>query len=491
MNPSSRCPNCNCQTRNVPPDGPSPCDVLLIGERPGYWEDNVFNRPFTGDSGRELNDGYLRLAGFFRDDVRITNVVRCRSFDSNRKPTQKEIESCGMHFLPKEVERTSPAVIVLMGGTACSMVGDPHIDLDTEHGIPRWVEHCDYFGDWSGWVVPMYHPAAGMHQTSLMIPLLEDWKNFGGWLKGTWEMPRPVEEVKVMKRVSTRDDVVNSFERWRPSLYSHLPLDTESDEGRPFSVQYSPSPQEGYMILAEDKEALDRFHLILKTHWNNRLAMHFALHDLDELERHYGWDGIEVVDTMVDSYHLGNLPQGLKALTYRLTGVRMTSYQDVVVPASEEALSDWLAEAIAFVSTDWKMQRMVKKQPKTFAAKGLIKYEFFKHPAEAVLRRVLRHVGKNEEDSESESKRYDPWQEPKKLGSDDEKIRLFGRDWLESVESKVGRMPRKSIIHASLPKAIEYGCSDAIYTGHCMVRLEERRKQQQAEWEIEEGDEDQ
>lgn len=475
MNPPSRCPNCNCQTRNVPPDGPSPCDVLLIGERPGYWEDNVFNRPFTGDSGRELNGGYLRLAGLDRDSVRITNTVRCRSFDSNRKPSQKEIESCGMHFLPKEVERTSPAVIVLMGGTACSMISDPPIDLDTEHGIPRWVEHCDYFGDWSGWVVPMYHPAAGMHQTSLMIPLLEDWKNFGGWLKGTWEMPRPVEEVKVMRRLETRMQVVDAMYRHH-THYSHLPVDTESDEGRPFSIQFSPNPEEGYMILAEDREALKAFAATLNGVWLRRMCMHFALHDLDELERHYGWDNIDVVDTMVDSYHLGNLPQGLKALTYRLTGVRMTSYQDVVVPASKEALDNWLAEAVALVSTSWQMERT--KQLKT-----KLKIESIKHPAEAVLRRVMRFNS----DSESE---YDPWQEPKKLGTDDEEVRLIGRDWLESVEAVIGRMPRKSIIHASLPKAIEYGCSDAIYTGHCMVRLEERRKLQQAEWEIEEGDED-
>lgn len=475
MNPSSRCPNCNCQTRNVPPDGLSPCDVLLIGERPGYWEDNVFNRPFTGDSGRELNDNYLRLADLDRDSVRITNTVRCRSFDSNRKPLQKEIDSCAMHFLPKEIERTSPAVIVLMGGTACSMISSPPIDLDTEHGIPRWVEKCEYFGDWSGWVVPMYHPAAGMHQTSLMIPLLEDWKNFGGWLKGTWEMPRPIGEVETMMRLQTPAEVTFAMMR-RDRRYKFLPVDTESDEGRPFSVQFSPNPEEGYMILSQDREALDEFGAQFAFEYSNRMCMHFALHDLDELERHYGWSGIEVVDTMIDAYHLGNLPQGLKSLTYRLTGIRMTSYQDVVVPASKEALDNWLAEAVALVSSDWKMERT--KQLKT-----KLKIESIKHPAEAVLRRVMRFNS----DSESE---YDPWQAPKKLGTDGEEIRLLGRDWLEAVEAGIGRMPRKSIIHASLPKAIEYGCSDAIYTGHCMVRLEERRKQQQKEWEIEEGDED-
>lgn len=485
---TSRCHGCNGQTRCVPPDGPSPAIALLIGERPGYWEDNVFNRPFTGDSGRELNDNYLLLAGLTRDDVRITNTVRCRSYDTNRKPTAKEVESCASHFIPAEVRACEPQVIVLMGGTACSMVGDPKIDLDTEHGIPRWVEKCEYFGDWSGWVLPMFHPAAGMHNTSLMIPLLEDWKNFGDWLKGNWRRPEPLSSLTIKQRLRTSQEVLLAM--CFGKTYDFLPVDTESDEGRPFSVQFSPNPEYGYMILSEDHEALKTFWRAFSSTWGKRMAMHFALHDLDELERHYGWSGIEVVDMMIDAYHLGNLPQGLKALTYRLTGVRMTSYQDVVVPASEEALSNWLADATALVTTEWKMQRVVKKQPKTFAAKGLVKYESFKHPAEAVLRRVLRHIGKNEEESGTDEKRYDPWQEPKKLGTDDEEIRLIGRDWLEAVEAKVGRMPRKSIIHASLPKAIEYGCSDAIYTGHCMIRLQERRKWQQQAWTVAEEDKD-
>lgn len=475
---TSRCSACNHRTRCVPPDGPSPCEILLIGERPGWWEDNIFNRPFTGDSGRELNDNYIRLAGLDRDMVRITNTVRCRSFDTNRKPSLAEISSCAGHFMPQEVRETNPAIIVLMGGTACSMVSDLPIDLEKEHGIPRWQgEGNRYFGEsWSGWVVPMYHPAAGMHQTSLMIPLLEDWKNLGDWLKGEWELPRPIAEVKKMVRLTTAAEVSDAIQFRSSPLYRFLPLDTESDEGRPFSIQFSPNPEEGCMVLVQDREAMDMVGCGISWEWDNRLALHHALHDLDELERHYGWTGIEVIDTMVEAYHLGNLPQALKRLTYRLTGVRMTSYDDVVVPASKDALTDWLAEAIVFVSSNWQMERT--KQLKT-----KLKIEQIRHPAEAVLRRVMRFSS----DSESE---YDPWQEPKKLGTEDEEVRLLGREWLEGVEAGVGRMPRKSIIHASLPKAIEYGCSDAIYTGHCMVRLAERRKQQQAVWEVDEKDVD-
>jgi hypothetical protein len=156
----------------------------------------------------------------------------------------------------------------------------------------------------------------------------------------------------------------------------------------------------------------------------------------------------------------------------------MTSYQDVVTPASKEALSDWLTNALAYSIDSWRFQRLAKKQPKTKE-----KWETAKHPAEGVLRRVLRFAA----DSDSD---YDPWQAPKKLGTEDEELRLIGQEWMPSLESAIGRMPRKSIIHAPLPKAIEYGCSDAIYTGHCMIRLAERRAAQQKIWTINEEDRD-
>ncbi len=493
------CPVCPSTQRCVRGHGPKRARIVAIGERPGYSED-FGGLPFIGQSGEEFNSNYLHLAGLTRNleqdrpnldtDIYLTNTCKCRNANSNIKPSKKEIEVCGRHWLPGEIRQVEPEVIVLMGGTACSIASDPPINLDTEHGIPRWQKSGNpFFGEWEGWIVPMYHPAAGMHNTSLMIPLLEDWENFGKWLKGEWKVPQPLALVKKMIRLQTAEQVYTAMNR-RDLMYGFLPVDTESNEEYPFSVQFSPNPEEGYTILEQDRTALFQFALALTNIWNGCVAMHFALHDLDELERHYGWTGIEAIDTMIDAYHLGNLPQGLKALTYRLTGVRMISYEDVVIPASEEALSNWIAEAIALVSTDWNMQRAVKKQPKTFATKGLVKYESFKHPAEAVLRRVLRHLGVNEENSDSESKRYDPWQPPKKLGTEDEEMRLFGRDWLDAIESQIGRMPRKSIVHATLPKAIEYGCSDAIYTGHCMIRLAERRVAQQKAWTIDQGDED-
>ena len=94
---------------------------------------------------------------------------------------------------------------------------------------------------------------------------------------------------------------------------------------------------------------------------------------------------------------------------------------------------------------------------------------------EAVLRRVLRHIGGAE---------YDPWQKPH-WSKGEETVRLFGRPWLERMEAAVGRMPRKSIARVPLEEAVQYGCSDADWTLRLASRLEgERKRIIQEEWKV-------
>ncbi|MCH8815568.1 MAG: uracil-DNA glycosylase, partial [Chloroflexi bacterium] len=70
------CDLCNTRTHAVPGEGPTDAEVMLVGEGPGFYEDQQ-GRPFVGPSGRLL-DQLLGLAGMQRDQVYITNVVKCR-----------------------------------------------------------------------------------------------------------------------------------------------------------------------------------------------------------------------------------------------------------------------------------------------------------------------------------------------------------------------------------------------------------------------------
>src|SRR5262245_29359272 len=96
------CESCSQRTRIVCGDGPAPCRYMVIGEAPDREKDRG-GRCFIGPSGMEFNEGYLHLAGLHRDDVYVTNTVKCRP-DNNRKPRYSEAMACANHHLPQEIQ---------------------------------------------------------------------------------------------------------------------------------------------------------------------------------------------------------------------------------------------------------------------------------------------------------------------------------------------------------------------------------------------------
>jgi DNA polymerase len=87
---------------------------MFIGEAPGYAEDK-YGVPFIGKSG-ELLQKYLNLCNFPRNEIYITNVVKCRP-PCNRQPTVIEIKNCKVHLL-NEIATIKPKLIVLLGSVA-------------------------------------------------------------------------------------------------------------------------------------------------------------------------------------------------------------------------------------------------------------------------------------------------------------------------------------------------------------------------------------
>lgn len=100
--------------------GPVPCDVMIIGEAPGFREDDI-GKPFQGDAGKLLDEA-LEKAALPREKVYITNVVHCRPPD-NRKPKQGEIKAC-LKWLQKEILAVKPKFILLLGDTALKAFPD-------------------------------------------------------------------------------------------------------------------------------------------------------------------------------------------------------------------------------------------------------------------------------------------------------------------------------------------------------------------------------
>jgi DNA polymerase len=157
------CPLSRTRTHTVPGEGPVDAEIMFIGEGPGYYEDQQ-GRPFVGAAGQFLEQ-LLGSIGLKRTDVFIANVVKCRP-PSNRDPLPEEIGACS-GWLSRQIEVVRPRVVVTLGrySLARFLPGTP---IGKVHGQARKVAGV--------WVVPMYHPAAALHQGSLRRTIEDDFR---------------------------------------------------------------------------------------------------------------------------------------------------------------------------------------------------------------------------------------------------------------------------------------------------------------------------
>lgn len=160
MNPAEGCTACGlCEGRQHVVWGTGPkSKIMLVGEAPGYYEDTS-GQPFVGKSGKHLDD-LLGRAGLRRDQVYITNCVKCRP-PQNRKPKPREAEAC-QDWLQYELAVVEPEVVVLMGAQAIRLAF-PHEDkVGRVQGTAR---SCELLGR-PVVAIASYHPAASVRDGS-------------------------------------------------------------------------------------------------------------------------------------------------------------------------------------------------------------------------------------------------------------------------------------------------------------------------------------
>lgn len=155
------CALCETRTNAVPGEGPLDAEVMCIGEAPGMNEDKQ-GRPFVGAAGQFLSE-LLAAGGLRREDVYICNVLKCRP-PGNRDPLPGEIEACA-EYLDLQIDMVDPLVIVTLGRFSMSK-WFPQQAISRIHGTVKEVD--------GRLVVPMYHPAAALHQGNLRQVLLDD-----------------------------------------------------------------------------------------------------------------------------------------------------------------------------------------------------------------------------------------------------------------------------------------------------------------------------
>ncbi len=145
---------------------------MFIGEAPGFNED-MQGKPFVGSAGKFLNE-LLQIAGLRREDVYITNVVKCRP-PENRAPLDDEIETCTSNYLKKQIAVIKPRLVVSLGRTSTRALLGREVFMGKEHGT---LLDCTYAGVKFKLFVT-YHPAAALYGAQAKQRLQEDFKKLG------------------------------------------------------------------------------------------------------------------------------------------------------------------------------------------------------------------------------------------------------------------------------------------------------------------------
>jgi len=202
-----KCELCETRTNAVPGKGNFDADVIFVGEAPGRNEDN-HGEPFVGAAGKRL-DMILEDSGIKREDVYITNIVKCRP-PKNRVPSKKEEGSC-IEFINQEIQIISPKIICVMGNTAFgTLLGGKEITKN--HGKIIEKDGKKFF--------VTFHPAATIYNQKLVDELKNDFKKLAEFLGIKEESKQFVERrcdfcmIKTKHEVLVMPKIVTKKRKW-------------------------------------------------------------------------------------------------------------------------------------------------------------------------------------------------------------------------------------------------------------------------------------
>jgi uracil-DNA glycosylase family 4 len=138
----------NC-TQKVPGVGNREASLMIVGEGPGQDED-IRGEPFVGRSGKLL-DRMLQAIGIAREDVFITNIVKCRP-PNNRDPKVDEAQQCRV-YLDAQIKQIAPKVILSVGRVSA------HNLLGSKLPVGKLIQQMHQLPDTDIPVKVTYHPA--------------------------------------------------------------------------------------------------------------------------------------------------------------------------------------------------------------------------------------------------------------------------------------------------------------------------------------------
>jgi len=182
----SKCQLSKTRNKTVPGEGNADADIMFIGEAPGANED-IEGIPFCGAAGKFL-DEMLASIDLKRSDIFIGNTVKCRP-PENRDPQDEEKAAC-RPYLEAQIKAINPKIIVCLGRHAAASLLPGMPSISKIHGKALRRPNGIIY-------LPLYHPAAALHNGGLRGTLIEDFQKLTGILKKLEEQPKKQEEESI------------------------------------------------------------------------------------------------------------------------------------------------------------------------------------------------------------------------------------------------------------------------------------------------------
>jgi len=166
----TKCPLHASRKNAVPGEGNPEAIIMFIGEAPGRNED-LEGRPFVGAAGRLLTN-LIENIGLRREDVYITNVVKCRP-PNNRDPKPEEIKACSP-YLDRQINCIAPRIIVTLGRHSTKYL----LEKNGYNFRSILKIHGKIYNIKIGYIdiklIPTLHPAAALYNPRFVKILEED-----------------------------------------------------------------------------------------------------------------------------------------------------------------------------------------------------------------------------------------------------------------------------------------------------------------------------
>lgn len=353
----------------VPPDGPIPAEFAVVGEAPAR-EELRQGRGFVGPSGRLLWPLMARLAYLHRTSCYVTNLSKTPvgAGDDAPKFTPEEFERCRADLI-EELRAVRPRRILAVGAYAAkALVGDRYTSMDVCNGIGFVYD----VGGANSIVVPTWHPAAALR------PGGEEHLTYTAAAIAALHEPRMWPESGLAGNAITAHISPPPVTEWgrgsgSPAVHQ-LGIDTEGTPDDPICMTAA-TPWARWYIEPND---VPRW--FAETPGTTELVFHNALWDWPvlwamgaprDLPQRWRW-----TDTMELAYLQQTEPRGLKALAYRHLGLRMRTFEEVVMPHWEamiRAVAEGRISAGTTIETHSPKGRLLKtpKVVLTEAAKPL------------------------------------------------------------------------------------------------------------------------